>query len=571
MAATAAIPAERTAVRTAYPRIPLAVVAGIAGVLATLLRLVGLGRSLDIFGDEVIYATLGRSVRSGGFPTFDGSRFFLHPPGFFYLEAAWAHLFGYRSDVVANIYEMRALNAVLAGCTAFLLVVLVARAGSARTAVATGLLFALEPFCIRQNGRVLLETAMMFWVLAGYVVLIPLAVAKPPKKPLFRAICAGLLFGLGVLTKDEAALITVVPMLVAAALRWGPRQRSVLLLAGGVTALPYGIYVALVEWNGYGRQFWTQKTLGIRRLLGIVQITGFNSPGTPSLGGRLASEALSFGATYCLLAASVAAFVLIVRRGDRPQRLVALVYASAVVYLAYALVLGTLEEQALYVLLVPALATLGLAAALLERRYSHNRRIFVIALSLLAVVLAVNINTYLQSRVHPDDGYAQLRRYMAAHISQGSAIDAADDSISALILSDRYDVGHWVSAQERARENVHYAVVPWGEIDQGYYAISPSAVHRLIDRADPVFSFRGPSYGLLVLYRLPSLRDTSHDASPSSASPTKFIAMDSHARPPRSIVSLHAVRHGLEVGRVERRSGSAGAGVLAKLMLGLAG
>ena len=70
---------------------------------------------------------------------------------------------------------MRVLNALLAGATAAVLVLLAARAGSLRAGLVSGLLFALDPFCIRQNDRVLLETAMLLWVLLGYLVLAPLA------------------------------------------------------------------------------------------------------------------------------------------------------------------------------------------------------------------------------------------------------------------------------------------------------------------------------------------------------------------------------------------------------------
>ena len=49
------------------------------------------------------------------------------------------------------------------------LVRLAARTGSPWAGFAAGMLYALEPFCIRQNGRVMLETAMILWVLLGYL------------------------------------------------------------------------------------------------------------------------------------------------------------------------------------------------------------------------------------------------------------------------------------------------------------------------------------------------------------------------------------------------------------------
>ena len=52
----------------------VAIVAAVAGAVTLLIRLAMHRRSFDLFGDEVIYTDLGRSVISGGFPRFDGGR-----------------------------------------------------------------------------------------------------------------------------------------------------------------------------------------------------------------------------------------------------------------------------------------------------------------------------------------------------------------------------------------------------------------------------------------------------------------------------------------------------------------
>ena len=132
------------------------------------------GGSFDLYGDEVVYTELGRSVISGGFPNYQGSAFFLHGPAFFYLQAGWARLTGPPPGLMAWVYNVRMLNGLLAGVTAAVLVLLAVRAGLLRTGVVVGLLFAVEPFCIRQNDRVLLETPMMLWVMLGYLVFISL-------------------------------------------------------------------------------------------------------------------------------------------------------------------------------------------------------------------------------------------------------------------------------------------------------------------------------------------------------------------------------------------------------------
>ena len=203
----------------------VALVAAIAGAVTLVIRLALHVGGFDLYGDEVVYADLGRSVISGGFPSFEGQIFFLHGPAFFYLEAGWARLVGNQPGLMAWVYEMRTLNALLAAATAVVVVLLGTRVSSLRSGAVAGLLFALDPFCIRQNDRVLLETVADAVGNAGVpgVHLADRAAAVTPR--LAARGRAGLLFGCAVLTKDEGALLTVLPLLVAAVFRLGASPR----------------------------------------------------------------------------------------------------------------------------------------------------------------------------------------------------------------------------------------------------------------------------------------------------------------------------------------------------------
>ena len=297
----------------AAPAAPLgarlaALAAAAAAAVTIAVRLPLAYRSFDLFGDEVIYTGLGRSVSSGGWPRNPEGPFFLHPPGFFYLEAGWARLLPRPADVVSAVYQMRTLNVLLAAVTAAVLVLLAARAAGWQAGAAAGLLFALDPFCVRQNDRVLLETATMLWVLLGYLVAAGLTGPSPPagRRGWLRAGGAGLLFACAVLTKDQAVLLTVLPLAAAAAAGWGPRRRYSLLMAGIPVAV-YGGYLAVVALTGQFGTLWESRTAGARRLLGLQQITGFNSPTSPSLAARLAAEAAGFWPTYAVLVLAVPA------------------------------------------------------------------------------------------------------------------------------------------------------------------------------------------------------------------------------------------------------------------------
>jgi Dolichyl-phosphate-mannose-protein mannosyltransferase len=474
-------------------------------------------RSFDLFGDEVIYTDLGRSVASGGFPRFDGQLFFLHPPAFFYLEAGWQRLLGSQPGLVAQIYQMRTLNALIAGVTGTLMVLLSARAtNSLLTGSVVGMLFALDPFCIRQNDRVLLETSMMLWVLLGYVLYLSM-IGRPRSRWLWtRAVGAGLLFSIAVLTKDEATLLTVFPLLLAAMLRWGAR-RAVTLLTAGTTVSAYAAYVAVVAANGHIGAWLQQKTMGIQRILGLVQVTGFHQKGSPSILSVLLSESNYFGTTYVILILAVPALFVVHQRGDHMQRMLGLFWIVAGVTLGYALVFGTLEEQELYLLIIPSLLLVPVAATLLFRPRQVRRgparegraasRWQPVAIVGLALAMSLNAATWAQWRLRPDDGYAQLLRYMALHIPAGTTITAVDgttsDGITQYALANRYNVGRWVTPTARCREQVRYVVIPWLEIREHYSYYSPAQVRDLVRHGQLLFSFRGPTYADVTLYRVP--------------------------------------------------------------------
>ncbi|MFD4371288.1 phospholipid carrier-dependent glycosyltransferase [Streptomyces sp. NPDC058486] len=501
-------------------------VAGAALVLTATLRLVGLQGSGDLFIDELIYRELGASVVDGGLPATASGLFFLHPPGYFYLQAAWASVFGLGPDVVSGVYEFREINALLAGVTAALLVLLVTRARSLPLGAAAALLFALDPYILRQNDRVMLDTEAMMWVLAGYLVLLPLT-RRPQPRPSrvgARVCCAGLLFGLALLTKDHTALITLLPLLLGAALGWGLPRRQMLLTAA-VAVVPYGVYVLVVTLAGHFDELWFTKTHGVRRLLGLVQETGFNAEQGPPLTTRLAEEVATFGTTYLLLLLGAVALVVLLRRKDPTSRLLALFQLSAGFTLLYAVGFGTLEEQALYLLVVPTLVAVTVAwPRWPDAPRRARRRLQAVACAgagaVLVAVTALSGVSYAQVRTDPDTGFAQLRAYLAAHVPPGTAVGAADGQptpgVTQWALKDQYRVGTWITPEERYEHGAHYLVVPWKIVRDGYAPLDEDAVERMVSRGRLLFSVDGRTYGTLALYLLPLPGQPSPSAPPGS-------------------------------------------------------
>lgn len=501
--------------------------AGLIGVVAAVLRLVRVGPAYDLFVDERVYQQLGNSVRSGGFPRLPDDRLFLlHPPGFFYLESGWSHLWGSPTDLVAAIDLQRSLNAVLAGLSAVVLVVLLRRVAGPIPALGAAALFVLEPYILRQNGRVLLETAMMLLVLLGYLVLTSLTRAddsldetRPSRidetrpstsgrhartqgtsHPILRAAVGGTAFGLAVLTKDLALLITAGPLLVTLLFRWMPRRQALVALVA--TAVPYLLYVAVLAQQSHFAEFWKSKTVGASRLAGLLQTTGFNAPGAPKLTGQLLDQASTFGTTYILLVVGMPALLYVLIKGDATHRFLGSFHATAAAALAYAGLFGTLEEQFLYLLVLPNLLTLAMAASLLARRRRLPAVLRIGVAVVLAAALCLDVGNYVNGRIRPDDGYAQLRNFMATHVPAGSTVTVPNGGTE-LALNDRYRVGPWTTPGDLQANNVHYLVVPWKTVQQGYAYLGVDTVTRLADSGQKLFSFSGRTYGELALYELP--------------------------------------------------------------------
>jgi hypothetical protein len=524
----------------------VALVAAIVGAVTLVTRLALHRGGFDLYGDEIIYTALGRSVISGGFPRFEGGIFFLHGPAFLYLEAGWARLTGGPNNLIAWVYSMRMLNSLFAGGTAVVMVLLGTRVSSLRAGAAAGALFAADPFCIRQNDRVLLETSMMFWVLLGYLFFVSLVNKEPAKRDWMYAVGAGVLFGCAVLTKDEGALITVFPLVVAAIFGWGARRPWTLLTIGTAAAV-YGVYVIVVAANGYFTLFWQTKTFGIQRLLGLIQITGFHSVGGGDLWARINSEAGVFWTTYFAVALAGPMMLLVLRYGSSRPRLLGLVYTAAALTLAYAVVFGTLEEQELYLLVLPSLLIIPVAIAELSRRRRpasettprwHARRVPAVAMiTALAVTLGLNTATYVQWLRQPDNAFVRLYEYVTTHIPKGTALGAVSGDIDTLDgLGGAYQVGYWSTPAALSAAHAKYLVVLWASVTDGYSYLSPAQVDRLVGHDRPVFSAWGRTNGHVVLYRVPlSSGSVPHGRvlPPSEATRPEGMPGGRFARPPK--------------------------------------
>ncbi|HZD65687.1 MAG TPA: glycosyltransferase family 39 protein, partial [Acidimicrobiales bacterium] len=416
-----------------------------AMLLTVDLRLMGLGHAYDVFGDEIYYVDLGRSLWGGHYPPQFQHQgpFLLHPPLFFGFEAAWRDLFGPQASYFHLLYLDRDLNVVFAAISAGALFFIGERLGGRLAGAAAALLFAFSPYILRLNGRVLLETSALAFVLVGYAILFH-ALGERGRRARWWGIGAGIVMGLGVVCTDMAGLVTVVPLAVLLGLGWRCDRRTVALAVVGAI-VPYVAYLVTLGASGTLGAFIHQETFGLRRLLGLVQVTGFNQAGAPSLVGKLLAQIAHFITTYLVCGLGVASAVYCLFSRRRELRVLGLFVASAILTLGYAVFFGTVEEQFLYFLSGPSILGVVVTGAALARgegrlgarvlaRFPRPRALGAGLLVVLLAAVAYDGSIWYATRTTPDNGLQREVAWFHRNVPHPGVI-GTDSGVNKFLLT----------------------------------------------------------------------------------------------------------------------------------------
>lgn len=485
-----------------------AVLAGALALLALCLRAVFLDRSYEVFFDEVVYVEISRNLAATFSLTYDGHNpFFLHPPLFFLLEAGYLRLTGAGGDPIALVFAARALNACFAAATVAVLFALLRRVAGWAPAVAGCLLFALDPFVIRVDSRNLLEPSALLWVLAGLLLLLPLA-SGPDRQA--RAVLAGCAFAAALLTNEPTAVITLLPL--ALAVLWRLLQpRTAAVVAGTAVAL-YAVYPLTVAATGNWTQFAWQQGQGARRFIGLLQASGFNAGHGPGFHTTLMAHASLFLTTYLLVGlGAVATLVLLLLPGaGRMVRLAGLFTGSAYLLQVYSILFGTNEEQYFYYPVVMAIVAVAVAFTAVRTSPWARERIAgrgglavpAAAAGLVAVVLGWSAQVWLTQRTTPDDGYRRVFVYLGRNVPAGTHIAGTNETDTALLDHRGYVTSSASTPASVSASGARYVLVSTLLVDEGYGTAKPQLLAWLDTHGDRVVTFSGPTDGTLVLYRV---------------------------------------------------------------------
>ncbi len=408
----------------------LLAVLGVA-VATAALRLYHQATSYELFVDEIQYADVANAIASGHTPTLFGDPFYLHPPLLFgYLTALQGPPVPYLT--AQFVLGLRPFIVVFAVLNSIFVVAIARRLTSRRCALVAGALYALDPFIVRFDSRVMLEAPTLTATLGGLAAAM-VAMECRGRGRTALLVLAGLAFGVAVTTKSTSALVTTVPLVLMVLFRVGPRRREAI----GMIAVQCGVYGCYVAWTaatGHLGDWFGQTLSGALRAAARPE-TGFNSVTAPSLPRRIVAQLAQFGPSYLLIAVAVGTIAVLVfeeirSRGRAGQHRSPVVDAltpmltcwlgGIVLAIGYTGAFGELEEQTFYLMAVPS--TIVIAVLVARTNASTHKVVRAGALATVLAVLVWSGQVWVTVHTRPDDAYARLESYLSPLVGSGQVI-----------------------------------------------------------------------------------------------------------------------------------------------------
>jgi competence ComEA-like helix-hairpin-helix protein len=327
------------------PRLALGLVAALASfaVIAD-----NVTRSPDTVYDEVVYTEAARNVVTDGDLTWSGKPLFVHPPLYFLVQGAWLRLNrSLHTGIFETIHEARYLTAAFTALVVCMVALFAyefaaSAARRRRLLLAGGAAFlaAFDPILLRFGRLGMLESlATLFGLVTLYV-----AWRWRGRSATAWIGGVGLLAALSLLVKEITIFLLIVPLLFSIL------RRDARLAGRSLAALAVGIvgWATFVGWAfalGLQSRFAEDKLATGERLLGILQLTGWNRP-TVSFVEALRVSAPQYFPSYFVLACGAAAlcWLWLRRSGDVAAYLTAWL-ASTYAFGAYTVARGQLNEQ----------------------------------------------------------------------------------------------------------------------------------------------------------------------------------------------------------------------------------
>lgn len=486
----------------------------------------------DVVVDEVVYSQAGSNVITENRISWGDDPIYVHPPLFFLLIGGWLWLFGATEASVLDQIDMargltNALSALAVIAVGALVLALLPHRRMGRSLLLASiamLLVVLDPVIQRYGRLAYIEAAA---VLLGLVAIL-LSVWLGSLRWQYVLI-VGAAIGAALLTKEIAIILAAVPLVASLLQPQRPRMgRELLTLGFGVL-----IWSTFPLWSlqlGSLGEFLTEKTATLKRLLGILQTTGWNREGVSFLDGVI-DKADVYASSYLLLALGVPLLVWAWRRRseDAGMRVLAAMILLSYAFLGYALFLGQNNEQFYSFGIIPV--AIGVAIFLdrliapvphpdlrLRRSSSIRRmRTFLAVLGLSVLVVASLVSWGVRYGSATDAAFRDMVTYVDTNVPPCALVNASGDpdKYRNTIVGPR--VTEFGNGPEALASGVHYFLVSDVDSRLRYGASNPEFEQWIRTNGDLQIAYEGETYGNLALYRIGHGGDVACDESLTAA------------------------------------------------------
>jgi hypothetical protein len=461
---------------------------GLLGVAVAGLYLFNLSISPDFNADEVLYAQLSQHIITFNAISLTGP-FLVHPPMDFFLGALWISITGVASDsVLSALTSIRVFSAACCVFTALATGILARDVLSTRTperrvlaGVVATLLVATNGFMLNFGRTALLEPAA---IAAGAgIVLVAYRIRDRPAVQ--QVVLLGLLIGFGTLIKQTVLFVALTPLLSGVLMR----SRRRVLIGAAAVAVGGAIWSAFPIWaavNGHSAAFWSQQSVSIQRLIGLLHTSGVTLPNGSPLTQFLRTFALYASGYASLFVGVLTLATIAVRRGvltrsPRVDGSVGLTLAYGLIsygFLAYSFAFGAGNQQ---FMMYSAPASALLCTVLFfdlarvapdEPRWSARPVATGIVIGLLLLLGSVGWLRYYA--IEPDDGTSRIAAYVQANVPACVPINTSGSQPRWEAALPDHPLRFWRSGPEAVQGGVHIFLLSPKDARYGYGNMSPA-------------------------------------------------------------------------------------------------
>ena len=487
--------------------------------------LYNISTSPDILYDETAYTFAAQQVAQGWHLTLYNQPLFVHPPLMFLLQGAWLRITGHGSGPLASAIPIARLLAASFGVADVLLIAglvyrLAGAAGPRRRRVltaVTAVLAALDPVLTRYDRQDVIEP---FALCVGLLTL-HAAWALRDRRALTYISVTGLLGGLALLTNEITICLVAVPPLFALL----ERNRALIRRSLAALGIAVAFLLLFLLWAaelGLANSFVNVQTATLRRLIGLVQITGFNVPGV-SLASAVGRSVGHYSSSYIVLLAGFTVMLWCWGRKNTTAGnfLTAWLTASHGVA-AYIVAVGTLNEQFFVYLLPASIAGTVLGADALVASWARRRtgprpgrgrgrrrarpaRLPLVVITVGGTVLVgLSAAGWVTNYARPSDGVVLATRFIATALPPCAAVNASGDPDKYSYLLPTRPIAAFSVGAAALADGVHYFLLSPVDAIEREGNMSPALASWIAAHGQRVATYPSDVYGTVQLWHVPA-------------------------------------------------------------------